>query len=292
MEPDLPLASGGADAATTPSELARLRAENSLLRAQLNVMRQQQAVARREMESTQQRFQRTLYAVSHELRTPMTSIKTGAQLVDHRLRRLLSQPSTPPIAPALAPLLDLLAIVLRQVNLQDRLLSDLLDVSRLEHQSIEIHPQRQEFQPLVTSTVAKLQALYPDREVIVYMPPTAIMVNVDGERISQVIHNFVLNAISYAPVHLPITLRVTTDTHLARCAVCDEGPGIARDKQRHIWESFYRVPGIEMHNGSSAALGVGLYLCRALIELHSGQVGVESAPGKGSRFWCTLPLAL
>ncbi len=292
MEPDLPIASGSADAAATPSALAQLRAENSLLRAQLAEMRQQQGASQRAMESAQQRSQRIIYAVSHELRTPMTSIKTGTQLVDRRLRRLMAQPTTPPIAPVLTPLLDLLTIVLRQVNLQDRLLSDLLDVSRLEHQSIEMHPQVQALQPIVTAAIAKLRTLYPDREVVVIMPPAAIQVNVDGERISQVIHNFVLNAISYGPINQPITLRVTADQRFARCAILDEGPGIARDQQRHIWESFYRVPGVEMHNGSSAALGVGLYLCRAFIQLHGGQVGVESAPGQGSTFWCTLPLAL
>ncbi len=77
-------------------------------------------------------------------------------------------------------------------------------------------------------------------------------------------------------------------------SVRDQGPGLSLAEQEHIWERFYRVRGIEVQSGSGASsggLGIGLYLCRTIIERHHGQVGVQSSPGKASNFWFTLPLA-
>jgi signal transduction histidine kinase len=62
-------------------------------------------------------------------------------------------------------------------------------------------------------------------------------------------------------------------------------------EQVHLWERFYRVPGVRHQDGSSVGLGLGLYICQSIVERHGGQVGVESAPGAGATFWFTLPLA-
>ncbi len=71
----------------------------------------------------------------------------------------------------------------------------------------------------------------------------------------------------------------------------DHGKGIAPEYVPHIWEVFYRVPGIEVRTGSAMGLGLGLHICKTIIERHGGEVGLDSQPGDGSTFWFTLPLA-
>jgi len=77
---------------------------------------------------------------------------------------------------------------------------------------------------------------------------------------------------------------------VARVSVCDQGPGLTPEQQQRVWERFYQVaaPG---HQGPEGGLGLGLPIAKAIIEQHLGQVGVESAPGRGTTFWFTLPLA-
>jgi signal transduction histidine kinase len=81
------------------------------------------------------------------------------------------------------------------------------------------------------------------------------------------------------------------DDQQAQVWVRDQGPGLTPEEQEHIWERFHRVKGIEVQSGSGAELGLGLHVSRTIIELHYGQVGVQSARGAGSTFWFSLPLA-
>jgi signal transduction histidine kinase len=77
---------------------------------------------------------------------------------------------------------------------------------------------------------------------------------------------------------------------MVRVAVRDHGPGLSAEQQAHLFERFYRVPGIEQQSGSGTGLGLGLYICRTIVERHGGTIGVKSAPRAGSTFWFTLPL--
>ena len=77
----------------------------------------------------------------------------------------------------------------------------------------------------------------------------------------------------------------------ARVWVRDQGPGLSAAEQERIWERFYRAQNVEVQYGTGVGLGLGLSISRTIIEHHQGQVGVESAPGKGSTFWFSLPLA-
>ena len=77
---------------------------------------------------------------------------------------------------------------------------------------------------------------------------------------------------------------------MARVAVRDHGPGLSPAAQARLWEPFHQVAGVQQQSGFSSGLGLGLHICKTIIERHGGAVGVESAPGDGSVFWFTLPL--
>ena len=79
------------------------------------------------------------------------------------------------------------------------------------------------------------------------------------------------------------------DGEAARVSVHDDGPGLSSEEQPCVWERFYRVPGIS-EQGGFGGLGLGLYICRTIIEQHGGEVGIKSSPGNGATFWFTLPL--
>jgi signal transduction histidine kinase len=113
----------------------------------------------------------------------------------------------------------------------------------------------------------------------------------DAQRIGQVVTNYLTNALKYSPADRPIEVGLEVDAQQARVWVRDEGPGLPPEDQKHIWDRFYQAEGVAVQSGSGVGLGLGLHISRTIIGQHYGQVGVQSAPGHGSTFWFTLPLA-
>jgi signal transduction histidine kinase len=109
--------------------------------------------------------------------------------------------------------------------------------------------------------------------------------------VEQVVTNYLTNALKYAPAEHPIEAGVQRESQLGRVWVRDEGPGLSPEEQERIWEPFHRVQGIKAQHDAGVGLGLGLHICRMIIEQHGGQVGVESVPGMGATFWFTLPLS-
>jgi signal transduction histidine kinase len=109
-----------------------------------------------------------------------------------------------------------------------------------------------------------------------------------------VLVNYITNALKYSADEKPITVCLEVMEGRAVVSVRDGGPGLPLDEQVGIWEMFHRVPGVTAQDSTeriNASMGLGLHICKRLIELHHGQVGVESAVGQGSTFWFALPLA-
>jgi len=146
---------------------------------------------------------------------------------------------------------------------------------------------------LLTRDIVREQRQRVPRRVVRLDVPdqTSVWVRADGDRIAQVLTNYLTNALKYSAGDTPIVvgLDVDVDGMMARVWVRDEGPGLDLAEQERVWERFYRSADVEHRTGSSVGLGLGLYISRTIVERHGGRVGVESTPGAGAAFWFVLP---
>lgn len=241
-----------------------------------------------------QRMDEFLSIASHELRNPLTTINGNLQLAKRHLN-LLSSPDnvSADIIEHLDVVQELLSRVQHQVQIQNRLVSDLLDVSRMQANRLHLRLHYCDLVEIVRATLEDLRAVTPLRTINLEITDgITAPIFADGDRISQVVSNYLTNALKYAPIELPIEVRVEVIDDMARFSVSDKGPGLTPEEQARLWQRFYRVPGITAQGSFSIGLGLGLYICRTIIEHHQGQVGVRSVPGQGSTFWFTLPLSV
>ncbi len=230
----------------------------------------------------------------HELRTPLTTIKASVQLTRRQVARLLKLEAA--LSPEAEKLISTMETLLdraeRQIGMQNRLVNDLLDISRIETGRLELHPVLGDLEMLIREVVEDQQALMSERSIL-FEPNVhgEVLVLADADRLRQVMTNYLSNALKYSAGDQPVFVRIV----LLETEVCveveDKGPGLTEPQQQHIWERFYRVPGIEVKNGSGVGLGLGLHISRMIIERHGGHVGVRSVKGQGSIFWLTLQRA-
>lgn len=276
----------------------RLREE-----AQMEALRRSQA----EMDEA-------LKLASHELRTPLATLKLNAQQAQKKLRAIRAERTTSPdltIVGATPPAelartalsqldqaLDCLNRVEVSVGALDRMSRDLLDASRMQTSQLSLDPVPCDLIALVEGVVQEQRAIFPEREVIVHVPALPVLVEVDFLRIGQVVGNYLSNAFKYSPADQPTEVTLTTSGGTARVAVRDQGPGIPIEARERIWQRFERVHAEPAGGASDACptgggLGLGLYLCRGLVERSGGAVGVECGTdprASGATFWLTLPL--
>ncbi len=245
------------------------------------------------LREANQHMEDFLNLVCHELKTPLTVIRGSLNLAERKVKRLISTEATvSDEVRRFSPVLALLERANNAVSVQDRLVNDLLDVARIQRQNLKLFLRLCNLSSIVQEAVEDQQQISEGRTIELELPNKGeFFVRADPDRLVQVVTNLLTNALKYSPVDRPVTVSISVDHREARVAVRDEGVGIPVEEHERVWHCFYRVPGIEAEGGSGAGLGVGLHLCRTLIEQHNGQIGVESSPGQGSTFWFILPLA-
>jgi PAS domain S-box-containing protein len=228
----------------------------------------------------------------HELRTPLTTVKASVQLTRRQVTRLLKLETTlsPEAQTLISTIQNLLDRAERQIGRQDRLINDLLDISRIETGRLELRPELCDLVVLVREAVEDQQALTPVRQILFEQDvPEEGLVLIDADRLRQVMTNYLSNALKYSANDQPVFVRIALLETQIRVEVEDRGPGLTEAQQEHIWKRFYRVPDIEVKSGSGIGLGLGLHISRMIIERHNGSVGVTSRKGQGSIFWFALP---
>jgi PAS domain S-box-containing protein len=240
-------------------------------------------------KAAERRKQEFLRMVSHELRTPLTAI---LGLIELALLHTKRRPTS--LAPEAEWLLGQIEQKLRlacgQVDIENRLVGDLLEVSQLEMHQFTLSLHQENLVTIVQETIAGHQAAHT-RDIELVLPSAEVVpVIADADRIGQVLTNYLTNAFKFAPTDQVIAVQLEVEAGSVRVAVRDQGPGLTLEQQQRVWEQFYQVAAPD-HRGPERGLGLGLAIAKAIIEQHHGQVGVESAPGQGATFWFTLPLA-
>ncbi|HCI78587.1 MAG TPA: hypothetical protein DHW02_02730, partial [Ktedonobacter sp.] len=191
------------------------------------------------------RMNEFLSIASHELKTPITTIKGSTQLLERRLRKVLS-PDT--LSPEERIHLqreseDLLRRTNTQVSRLTRLIDDVLDVSRIQSNRLQPNVEPCDLMTIVQNSVRLEQQNVPSRVITLTMPEVAsVPVLADDGRIEQVVTNYLSNALKYSSSEFPVAVSLDIVGNMARVAVRDEGIGLPEEEQLHVWERFYRVP--------------------------------------------------
>jgi signal transduction histidine kinase len=230
---------------------------------------------------------------SHELRTPLTSLKLSLQVTERRLRKLAGDKSEEPSGTdtGLLRSIEQLSRTTQQVERLSRLVNDLVDVSRIQAGKLELRLEDTDLVSIVRAVVDDQEQAAPAHTIrLLYPADLSVPVSVDAGRIEQVVTNYLLNALKFSPADRAVDIGVDLATEQVRVWVRDQGPGLPVDEQEHIWERFHQFKDVNTQTAVGVGLGLGLYICRIIVERHQGQVGVESAPGRGATFWFTLPL--
>lgn len=215
---------------------------------------------------------------SHELKTPLTILKGIVQVL--RLRHERGKPLDPE---------DLMRME-RSIRRMELLVNDLLNTSLVETGMFALHPQPCDLVALCRNLLDEYRSEM-GLQLHLEVPGEKLEVYIDKDRICQVILNLISNARKYSPKHEPITVRIERQDEQSIIAIQDRGVGIPPEKLPHIFERFYRVPDIEVQNGSSVGVGLGLYISQKIVERHGGRIEVQSSPGKGSTFSIILPIS-
>lgn len=210
--------------------------------------------------------------ISHELRTPLGFIKGYTTTLlrkdtnwDEETRR------------------EFLQIIDEEADHLNELIENVLESARLQSNTLPMRFQPVRLDALIRDTLVRSQARYKDMNVRLdfSVAPTVI---VDSVRIAQVLENLFSNANKYAP-GAPVTIYLTQIKDFYRIRFADAGTGIAPEHLAHLFQRFYRVPG----QGGSGS-GLGLFICKQIIEAHGGKISVESTLGKGTTFVIDLPI--
>jgi len=215
-----------------------------------------------------------LSIASHELKTPLTAVKGYIQLI----KRFVPEDNS--------RLIDVVQKSDIQIERLNKLIVELLDVSKIQSGKLEIHRGEFDFDKMVKDTIEHIQ-FSNDECNIVLEGTTGVMYEGDESHLSQVVGNLISNAIKYSPGNNQINVYLSSLMNRIKFSVRDYGFGISIEDQKKVFDRFYRVGEIRE---KIAGMGIGLYICEQIIKQHDGNLWVDSELGKGSIFSFTLPL--
>lgn len=213
--------------------------------------------------------------VSHDLRTPLTSLRLVLSLLNTGALGTLNEKGVKKVAAAESDTDRLLSLI-----------NDLLDAERLEQGQIEIDPEQAWLRSILERSIKSIQPIAESKKIrIELLASEEDTVYADSDRVVQVLVNLISNALKYAPVNSVIRVTAEAQNEMVYVAVVDDGPGIPVAKQESLFNRFKQVSTSDANTGT----GLGLFICKAIVNQHGGEIGVESNFGHGCKFWFTLP---
>jgi PAS domain S-box-containing protein len=215
-------------------------------------------------------------ALVHELKTPLTPVLASSELLVSELKE--------------EPYLSLAQNIHRGATNLNRRIDELLDLARVEIGMLEVNPKAVDANQLLPAIADDMKAMVTSngQSLVIIIPPSLSPVWADEERLRQIVLNLLINASKFTPEGGRITLRAKEEDSNLVVEVEDTGPGIPQEEQKQLFQPYHRqIPDREHLSG----LGLGLALCKYLVELHGGKIWVQSEIGKGSTFGFSIPLA-
>lgn len=211
-------------------------------------------------------------SIAHDLRNPLNPLFIAADLL---------------VAKAENGDRDLAGIIRRQVRSLDRLVSDLLDTTRIEAGQFDLEISEQDVNPLITDSVELYKPSSPLHNFSIELSNDPLLCECDARRVAQVINNLVTNAIKYSPSGGVVKVAAYGKENEVIVSVSDQGIGIAPEDFNNIFKPFHRTATTK---GTIPGIGLGLSASRRIAQAHGGKLVVESTPGKGSTFYLILPI--
>ena len=251
-------------------EMAELARTFNEMAAQLEAAEEKQ----RELD----RLRRDLIAwVGHDLQTPLASIRV---IVEALADGVVEDPATAE---------RYLRTARRDVESLSRLIDDLFDMAQFDAGGLQLEQRSNSISDLVSDTLETFSALAADQGVTLGgdVAPGVPPVLIDAQQIGRVLANLVSNALRHTPAGGTVEVRARPASGGVLVEVSDTGEGIGDDDLPHVFDRFYR--GEKSRSRATGGSGLGLAIAKAIVEAHGGQIGVESAPGEGARFFFTLP---
>ncbi|MFA6238047.1 MAG: HAMP domain-containing sensor histidine kinase [Bacteriovorax sp.] len=232
-------------------------------------------ILKEEAESVAASKIKFLDIAAHELRNPIASISLLLRVAEKQIEKAETLDA------------DILARLRLPVDRLVRLVVDLLDMSKLERGQLSLVPVKTDMGSLISQCVEDFRMQAPNRNFVIFKPDLPIEMDVDPLRIHQVLANFLDNAVKYS-IEGAIDISLAVMPSAVRVSVTDRGPGIPEEKKQSLFTIFSR--GNLDSTDHDGGLGLGLSICKGIIDLHNGSIGVESEAGKGSTFYFELPI--
>ena len=262
-------------------EYISLRVRFALIRRESGFISGLVAVLHDTTEQEKEERERRLFVsnVSHELRTPLTSVKSYLEALDEGAL-------TEPVAP------DFIKVSLDETNRMMRMVTDLLHLSRIDNESSHLDVELINFTAFITFILNRFDKMRSQDEEKKYelvrdYPINSVWIEIDTDKMTQVIDNILNNAIKYSPDGGKITVSMKTTDDQMILSISDQGLGIPKQDLPKIFDRFYRVD--QARSRAQGGTGLGLAIAKEIIKQHKGFIWAKSEYGKGSTFTIVLP---